>query len=216
MDHAIWTGCQMLKFALNIEWFLLLCETYFEAPSRLGDFIMKIAGVKKVNKIFNILCKFQNSTPCPNDMIHTFNLNLSQLCECNFNFFHLPKFSIWIQSISQFNFRSECLYFSISYENFMKCTNYSGGLLSSLLISFRTISASESRTLRRSLKTPSLWDILYSSSSFWTRFLCSFRLSFSLSILSSFSLRVSFKLRSFLDFFPFSIIGKGSSGVEFS
>ena len=98
----------------------------------------------------------------------------------------------------------------------MKCTNYSGGLLSSLLISFRTISASESRTLRRSLKTPSLWDILYSSSSFWTRFLCSFRLSFSLSILSSFSLRVSFKLRSFLDFFPFSIIGKGSSGVEFS
>ena len=101
----------------------------------------------------------------------------------------------------------------------MKYTNYSvggGNLLSSLLISFWIISASESRTLRRSLKTPILWHILYSSSSFWTRFLRSFRLSFSLSILSSFSLRVSLQLRSFLDFFPISIIRKGSSRVEFS
>ena len=96
---------------------------------------------------------------------------------------------------------------------------YSGGgdiLLSSLLISFRTMSASESRTLRRSLKTPILWHILYSSSSCWTRFLRSFRFSFSLLILSSFSLGVSLQLRSFLDFFPISIIGKGSSRVEFS
>ena len=96
---------------------------------------------------------------------------------------------------------------------------YSGGediLLSSLLISFRTMSASESRTLRRSLKTPILWHILYSSSSCWTRFLRSFRFSFSLLILSSFSSGVSLQLRRFLDFFPISIIGKGSSRVEFS
>ena len=47
----------------------------------LGDFIIKIAehfvllfdqGVnKKVNKLFNIWRQFQNSTPFPNDMLHT-------------------------------------------------------------------------------------------------------------------------------------------------
>ena len=84
VDHVIWTGHRISHYFCCCGFLMMLWNTFwvtFKVQKRLGDIIMKIAeqffllfvqGVnKKVNKHFNIWHQFQNSTPCPNGMIHS-------------------------------------------------------------------------------------------------------------------------------------------------
>ena len=88
VDHVIWTlliveiGVEYRK--ISILCFLCCCEMYLEALSRYRKgwviSLKKLAEQfvlfdqpknKKVNKHIVIKRQFQNSTTCPNDMIHT-------------------------------------------------------------------------------------------------------------------------------------------------